>query len=63
MLNTHFRRRLQLEEPRGWRRLWEQAQRERDPKMLDALIQEMNRMLAEHEKKVAGKMMVGQRVD
>ena len=37
------------DEPRGWRKLWEQAQRERDPKKLDAIIKQVNRLLTEHE--------------
>lgn len=37
------------DEPQGWRKLWEQAQRERDPKKLDAIIKQVNRLLTEYE--------------
>jgi len=43
-----------VQEPEGWSRLWEQAQRERDPKKLEATIQQMNHLLTEHEKRAAG---------
>ncbi len=36
-------------EPKGWRRLWEQAQRERDPGRLDAILKRMKRLLSKHE--------------
>jgi hypothetical protein len=39
-----------LDEPKGWRRLWESAQRERNPKKLATLIDQMNQLLTEHEK-------------
>lgn len=39
--------------PRGWRKLWEQAQRERDSDKLDDLIQRMNQLLTAHERKCA----------
>jgi hypothetical protein len=42
-------------EPEGWRQLQEKAQREKDPKKLAALIDQMNQMLAECEKKAAAK--------
>lgn len=42
------------EEPEGWRELQEKAQRERDPKKLAALIDKMNELLTEWEKKAAG---------
>ncbi len=41
------------QEPAGWRRLWEEAQRERDPKKLDAIIKRMNVLLTEHEQQAA----------
>jgi len=44
---------MSLDEPEGWRRLWEKAQRERDPAKLAAIIDEMNKLLAEHEKAAA----------
>ena len=40
------------DEPQGWRKLWEQAQRERDPKKLDAIIKQVNRLLTKHENQV-----------
>jgi hypothetical protein len=42
-----------LDEPKGWRTLWERAQRERDPKKLAAIIDQMNQLLTEHEKAAA----------
>jgi hypothetical protein len=44
----------EMEEPKGWRRLWEQAQRARTTRELDAIIMRMNRLLSEHEQKSAG---------
>jgi hypothetical protein len=44
---------MSLDEPEGWRRLWEKAQRERDPAKLAAIIDEMNKLLSEHEKAAA----------
>jgi hypothetical protein len=42
-------------EPEGWRELQERAQSERDPRKLEAVIEEMNRLLTECEKRaVAG---------
>jgi len=38
-------------EPEGWRKLQERARRARDPKELEAIIAEMNRLLSECEKK------------
>lgn len=40
-------------EPKGWRTLWERAQRETDPKKLAAIIDQMNQLLTEHEKAAA----------
>jgi hypothetical protein len=40
-------------EPEGWRELQERAQNERDPRKLEAIISEMNRLLSECEKKAA----------
>lgn len=40
-------------EPEGWRELQERARKARDPKELDAIITEMNRLLSECEKKAA----------
>jgi hypothetical protein len=40
-------------EPEGWRELQERARRARDPKELEAIIAEMNRLLSECEKKAA----------
>jgi hypothetical protein len=36
-------------EPKDWLRLWEQAQRERDPGRLDAILKRMKRLLSEHK--------------
>jgi len=44
---------MPLDEPEGWRKLWEKAQRERDPAKLAAIIDEMNKLLTEHEKAAA----------
>lgn len=41
------------QEPEGWRKLWEKAQRERDSKKLDAIIKQMNQLLTVHEKRCA----------
>jgi hypothetical protein len=38
------------DEPKGWRLLQERAQQEEDPEKLADLIDEMNRLLTEHEK-------------
>lgn len=38
------------DEPKGWRLLQERAQREKDPKKLAELIDQMNQLLTEHEK-------------
>jgi hypothetical protein len=40
-------------EPEGWRDLQERAQSEQDPRKLEAIIAEMNRLLSECEKKAA----------
>jgi hypothetical protein len=42
-------------EPEAWRQLQEQARSERDPKKLEAIIAEMNRLLTELEKEANGK--------
>ena len=42
-----------FEEPEGWRELQEQARSERDPRKLEAIIAEMNRLLSEREKRAA----------
>lgn len=41
------------EEPEGWRELQERARSERDPRKLEAIIAEMNRLLSECEKRAA----------
>lgn len=38
-------------EPEGWRELWERAQTERDSKKLLEILDDMNRLLNEWEKK------------
>ena len=43
-----------LDEPRGWRSLQEMAQRERDPQRLASIIDQMNRLLDQHERMAAG---------
>ena len=40
-------------EPEGWRELQERARNERDPRKLEAIIAEMNRLLSELEKRAA----------
>ena len=39
------------QDPEGWLKLWKKAQRERDPPKLDAIIKQMNQLLALHEKR------------
>jgi hypothetical protein len=41
-------------EPKGWRDLQERAQQETDPKKLAAIIDEMNKLLTEHEGRAGG---------
>jgi hypothetical protein len=40
-------------EPEGWRELQERAQSEQDPRKVEVIIAEMNRLLTECEKKAA----------
>jgi hypothetical protein len=40
-------------EPEGWRRLQEMAQRERDPQVLASLIDKMNSLLDQHARMAA----------
>jgi hypothetical protein len=40
-------------EPDGWRELQERARSEQDPRKLEAIIAEMNRLLGECEKEAA----------
>lgn len=47
------------EEPKGWRELQEMAQSERDPKKLAKIIDRMNELLAEQEKKARGERPSG----
>jgi hypothetical protein len=42
---------MELLGPEGWRELWEQAQNERDTSKLLQIIDEMNQLLTEWEKK------------
>ena len=42
---------MELLEPEGWRELWKRAQAEKDTKKLLEIIDEMNRLLTEWEKK------------
>jgi hypothetical protein len=39
------------QEPKGWRKLCEKAQRERNPQKLDAILKKVNKLLTEHEKR------------
>lgn len=39
------------QEPKGWRKLCEKAQRERNPQKLDAILKQVNQLLTEHEKR------------
>ncbi len=41
---------MQIYEPKGWRRLHNKAQRERDPRKLALIIDQLNQLLSEHEK-------------
>jgi hypothetical protein len=40
-------------EPKGWRTLWLKTQKEKDPKKLIELIDQLNELLTEREKKAA----------
>ena len=40
-----------LDEPKGWRKLQTMAQNEKDPLMLASIIDRMNRLLDQHERK------------
>ena len=40
-------------EPKGWKKLWLKAQAERDPKKLIKLLDQLNALLAEQEKRAA----------
>ena len=42
-------------EPEGWRELQERARNEKDPRKLEVIIAEMNRLLSEYEKKAAAR--------
>ena len=41
------------DEPKGWKRLQRKAQRERDPQKLALIIDQLNRLLDEHERLAA----------
>jgi len=41
------------DEPRGWRMLQEMAQKEPDPQKVAAIVEQMNRLLAAHERTTA----------
>ncbi len=52
------------DEPKGWRRLQRKAQRESDPQKLALIIDDMNRLLDEHERMAAGRdAREGRKVD
>ncbi len=42
-----------FEEPEGWSELQQRARSEQDPRKLEAIIAEMNRLLSEREKRAA----------
>jgi hypothetical protein len=44
-----------LDEPKGWRKLQSMAQREKDPQKLASIIDQMNRLLDQHERMAADK--------
>lgn len=44
---------MPLDEPEGWRWLWERAQQETDPTKLAELIDQLNQLLTAHEKAAA----------
>jgi hypothetical protein len=44
------------DEPKGWRTLWLRAQRERDPKKLVELIDQLNQLLAQEERRAAAEV-------
>ena len=46
--------------PRGWKKLHKMAQDERDPNRLALLVERMNRLLGEQEKKTAKKEADGE---
>ena len=48
-------------EPKGWRKLWEAAEREKHPKKLAELIDQMNQLLAEQDKAAAEETKHGTR--
>jgi hypothetical protein len=41
------------DEPKGWKRLQRKAQRERDPEKLALILDQLNRLLDEHERLAA----------
>jgi hypothetical protein len=43
------------DEPEGWQRLQTMAQRERNPQRLVEIIDQMNRLLDEHERRAGGR--------
>jgi len=43
------------DEPKGWRRIWEKTQTERDPKKLIQLLDQLNHLLSENERKTEHK--------
>jgi hypothetical protein len=51
--NLRASRSMLPEEPKGWKKLWEAAQREKDAKKLAELIDQMNQLLTEHERAAA----------
>jgi hypothetical protein len=53
---------LQIQAPDGWRKLWEQAQREGDPKKLDTIIKQVHRLITEHEERLLSRKQRGSAV-
>lgn len=46
---------MQLDEPRGWRKLQAMAQREEDPQKLAFILERMNRLLDRYERQASAK--------
>ena len=44
------------DEPKGWKQLQARAQKERDPQKLALIIDELNRLLDEHERMAATRL-------
>jgi hypothetical protein len=53
-ISTAEKLEMLADEPEGWRHLQEMAQRERNPKRLIEIIDQMNRLLDKHERRASG---------